>query len=134
VLKLNVAFALNAAPTASDTAADVLAANVGDPVVVPAYIAVKLCVVPAASELVVYTAVPLATATVPSVDVPSRNVMLPVGVPLVALRLAVSVTVAPAATGFGLAVNVSVVDTGAAAFTTSDTTADVLPLNPVVPP
>lgn len=68
-------------------------------------------------------ATPLVSVPVPRAVVPSRNVTVPAGVLPLEVTFAVSVTVAPAVAGFGLAVSVVVV---AAAFTTSETPADVL--------
>lgn len=57
-----------------------------------------LCV-PSASAAVVNVFTPLAfSAPVPRVVVPSRKVIVPVGVPVVAVRVAVSVTGVPVTT------------------------------------
>jgi hypothetical protein len=82
---------------------------------------------------VVKDATPFVSVPVPRVVVPSRNVTVPVGVPPLEVTFAVSVTAAAAAAGFGLADNVVVVATGAAAFTASDTAVDVLASSAVLP-
>jgi hypothetical protein len=84
-------------------------------------------VVPAESELEVNVATPLAfSEALPRFELPSKNEMLPEGVPLAEEIVAVNVTVAPAAAGFGDAARERLVVAGAAAFTTSDTADDVL--------
>ena len=78
-------------------------------------------------------ATPLVRVAVPRLLEPSRKLMLPVGVPPLAVTVAVMVTVAPAAAGLGLAVNTVVVAAGAAALTTRATAVDVLVDRPAVP-
>ena len=88
---------------------------------------------PAARVLVVRVATPLVSVAVPRLVEPSRKLTLPVGVPPLAVTVAVMVTVAPAAAGLGLAVKTVVVATGAAALTTRATAVEVLVDRPAVP-
>lgn len=53
---------------------------------------------PVASALVVNLATPATRFAVPSVELPSRKVTVPVGVPLVAVTVAVKVTLVPTGT------------------------------------
>jgi len=111
-----------AAFTTSETAAEVLVAKL----LFPPKSAVRLCV-PDESVLVESVATPLEfNVAVPRFVVPSKNVMLPVGVPLAEVFVAVSVTAAPAVAGFGVAAKARLVAAGVAAFTTRETDAEVL--------
>ena len=57
--------------------------------------------VPTASAEVVNEAAPVESrVAVPMIDAPSRNVTVPVGVPVVALAVAVKVTACPKTVGF----------------------------------
>jgi hypothetical protein len=117
------------AATTRATAAEVLAAKLG----VPAKLAVRLWVVPAESVLVVNDATPFERAAVPIVVVPSRKVMLPEGTPAAEEVVAVSMTAAPAAAGFGVAMRIRLVGVGDGAATTRATAAEVLASAPVLP-
>jgi hypothetical protein len=112
-----------------DTAFEVLAAKV----VLPAYVAVRVWVVPAARVLVVSVATPLTSATEPMLELPSKKLMLPVGVPAAEEMVAEMVTAAPAAAGLGDAVSMMLVAAGAAALTTRATAVEVLVERPAVP-
>src|SRR5262245_32488163 len=77
---------------------------------------------PAVSVVVVNVATPpTPTAAVPSVFVPSRNVTVPVGVPVAALTVAVNVTASPAAEGFAEEIRFVVVAASAAGMTNNCT-------------
>jgi hypothetical protein len=77
--------------------------------------------------LVEIVAIPLAfRATTPRLVLPSKNAMLPVGVPAVDVIVAVSVTVAAAFAGFGVAVKARLVAAGGTALTTRATAGEVL--------
>ena len=85
-----------------------------------------------ASLLVLKTAVPLVKALLPSVEVPSLNVTVPVGAPeVLAFTVAVNFTVCPADEGFGEDVSEVEVD---ALFTVCFKTADVLGKKLTLPP
>jgi hypothetical protein len=90
-------------------------------------------VVPADRLLVGSVATPLVNGTVASVVVPSKKVTLPAGVPATEATFAVSVTAAPAATGFGVALKVVEVAAGAGALTTRETAGAVLADRAAVP-
>jgi ribosomal protein L18E len=77
--------------------------------------------------LVDNVATPLAfRATTPRLMLPSKNAMLPPGVPPAEEIVAVRVTVAAAAAGFGVAVSTRLVEAGGTALTMRDTAGDVL--------
>ena len=78
-------------------------------------------------------ATPLTSATEPRLVLPSRKVMLPVGVPAAEEMVAEMLTVAPAAAGLGVAVSMMVVAAGAAALTARATAMEVLVARPAVP-
>ena len=87
------------------------------------------------SELVEKVATPLApTAPVPSVVVPSRNVVVPVIEPaMVDVEVAVNVTDWPFVEGFGEEVSAVLVAAFVPALTTWLTVLEVDPSNPVAP-
>ena len=72
----------------------------------------------------------LLITAVPRILAPSKNVTIPLGKPLVALTVAVKVTVSPAAVGFNDATNLVVVGMG---LTVSFKAVDTLGLNPLIP-
>jgi hypothetical protein len=115
--------------TFCDSAADVLVVKLE----LPPYTAVIECV-PSASVETANVAFPLVSVPVPRVVLPSLNVTVPVGVPVpgaVAVKVAVNVTLSPLVDGFNE--DATFVEV-AALSTTSETTAEVLPMYLESPP
>lgn len=90
---------------------------------------------PTASVLTLSVATPDPLRTpVPSEVAPSKKATFPVGVPEVAVVVALKTILAPTDAGFGAAETTVVVTPNVGALMVTVTTADVLAENPVLPP